>query len=320
MKYQEITNKEEWDKKIGSQKMSQFLQSWEWSLFNKNLKSQILNLKIDEDYLFVITKPLFLGFNYLYIPRTKVNLRPTIYNALQELAKKEKAVFIRYDSGDQKTETLDSLFKMYHGHRVKDVQPTKTWLLDLTKTEEQLLAEMHPKTRYNIRLAEKKGVICREGKIEEFEQFWRLIKETYKRQGITTHTKDYYLKMLQTCDFVKLYFAEYDGKIIVANLVAFFGDTVTYVHGGSDNEYKNLMAPQLLQWYQIKLAKSLGFKYYDFHGIDENKWPGITRFKKGFGGFDYEYAGCWDLVLNKPVYYCYEILRKINLAIRKIIK
>jgi lipid II:glycine glycyltransferase (peptidoglycan interpeptide bridge formation enzyme) len=111
---------------------------------------------------------------------------------------------------------------------------------------------------------------------------------------------------------IKLFLAKHDGKVIAGNIVAFFGDTVTYMHGASSNEFRNLMAPYALQWHCIKLAKQSGYKYYDFYGISDDKWPGVTRFKRGFGGKELEYPGTWDAVFDGVKYKIYGLLRKIR--------
>lgn len=108
-----------------------------------------------------------------------------------------------------------------------------------------------------------------------------------------------------------LFIAEYQGKTIAANLVNFFGPTATYTHGGWDWEYRSLMAPHLLQWEQIKEAKNRGCKAYDFWGIDKINWPGITRFKKGFGGKEVNYIGTFDLILKQAWYSAYILVKKI---------
>jgi lipid II:glycine glycyltransferase (peptidoglycan interpeptide bridge formation enzyme) len=194
-----------------------------------------------------------------------------------------------------------------------DVQPSRTLILDLAKSEEELLNNMHQKTRYNIRLAEKKGVKIIKGDINQFENFWQLTGETSQRDKFRLHSRNYYHKMLEIDkNFIKLFLAEYDNKIIAANIVSFFGDTATYLHGASSNKYRNVMAPHLLQWHCIKLAKEQGYKYYDFSGIDENKWPGLTRFKKGFGGSVFEYPGTFDLVFDKKWYGIYKLIRRLR--------
>ena len=198
--------------------------------------------------------------------------------------------------------------------RIPGIQPQVTRILDLFRSEEELLSLMHPKTRYNIRIAEKKGVsINCEIKIDnqEFHDFYTVISETARRHGIRIHSRKYYsalCQMLSVRDvqtmgdparcFTRLITARYQGTVIAANLLVFFGDTVTYVHGGSSDEFKSVMSPYLLQWEALREAKRLGYRYYDLwgcmpepaHSVDETilkqveKWKGIDGFKKGLGG------------------------------------
>jgi len=194
-----------------------------------------------------------------------------------------------------------------------DVQPSQTLILDLTKSEEEILQAMHQKTRYNIRLAEKKGVKIVEAGADRFEEFWQLLTSTGDRDDFNLHGRGYYQAMLKMDkSFVKLLFAEYQGKPLAGNLVIFFGDTATYIHGGSSNDNREVMAPYAMQWHTIKLAKQAGYKYYDFHGIDETKWPGVTRFKMGFGGQIVKYPGTFDLVYDEAWYNIYKMIRKVR--------
>jgi lipid II:glycine glycyltransferase (peptidoglycan interpeptide bridge formation enzyme) len=110
---------------------------------------------------------------------------------------------------------------------------------------------------------------------------------------------------------LKLFIAEYEDRIIAANIVMFFGNRAVYLHGASSNECRNLMAPYLLQWEQIKEAKKQGCEIYDFWGIDEKKWPGVTRFKKGFGGEEIDYSGTFDFIFDKTWYEIYKIAKRI---------
>jgi lipid II:glycine glycyltransferase (peptidoglycan interpeptide bridge formation enzyme) len=112
-----------------------------------------------------------------------------------------------------------------------------------------------------------------------------------------------------------LYFARFEGRIIAANAVLQFGPYAVYLHGASSNSDRNLMAPYLLQWQQIKDAKNAECRIYDFWGItvgNENpRWEGITRFKKGFGGREIRYAGVYDLPVNATTYNIYSRIRKV---------
>ena len=228
-----------------------------------------------------------------------------------------------------------------------DIEPSQTLILDITKSEEELLAEMHEKWRYNIRLAERKGVIIKNFQFPisnfQFDAFWNLIERTAGRKGIKYHPKDYYRKQLEiNSDNFKtnLFVAEYENKIIAANIVVFFlpvealakagGKTpadakamagkATYLHGATDNNFRNVMAPHLLQWEQIKYAKQLGCLEYDFFGIVNEhtldkrgaSWEGFTRFKKGFGGREVNYIGYWDYPLDKKWYWVYRLAQKFR--------
>ena len=298
-----VTNKELWDKQIGSQKQSQFLQSWEWAEFQKRLGRQIWCLDLEGDFVLVIKMNLPLGKNYLYIQRTGCNFNEAKINLIKELAKQEKSIFI-------KIEPLGQTLENFGFKKVKPVQPAKTLMLDLSKSEEQLLAEMHQKTRYNIRLAEKKGVSLKICSVEEFPIFYDLLVDTYRRKGKKLYGRDYFHKLYHD-HLTKIYCAEYESKILCANMIVFFGDTVTYLHGGSGEKDKNIMSPHLLQWETIKKAKELGYKYYDFWGV-EDRYPGVARFKRGFGGFEVDYAGAWDLPLNKFWYAGYKIIKSFK--------
>jgi len=110
----------------------------------------------------------------------------------------------------------------------------------------------------------------------------------------------------------KLYLAEYKDRVIAASLVSFFGNMATYVHGASSSEFRNLMAPHFIQWQAICDAKDKGLAYYDFCGIDSERWPGVTRFKKGFGGEEISYPGTYDLVFDQKFYTAYRFFRKLR--------
>jgi len=342
MMFKENINQQEWDNFVSQQKLAQFLQSWQWGEFQQGLGRFCWRLKSDWGQALVIKHNLPFNKNYLYCPRgpilthTRTNTDYTRTNAekkleenknfksffreIIEIANQEKSIFLRFELpilsnfwsiNEQKFGTKWSIpmSGAISGLPIKktaDVQPSQTLILDLSKSEEQILTEMHYKTRYNIRLAERHSVKMRQGQPEEIEKFLNLLHQTAKRDKFKPHPDNYYRQLISLAqNFVKLFLAEYQNKILAANIIIFLGDTVTYLHGASSEEYKNIMAPHLLQWLVIKEAKKLGYRYYDFWGINEKKWPGVTRFKKGFGGETVEYPGTYDLILNKFWYRLY---------------
>ncbi|MEA3398517.1 MAG: peptidoglycan bridge formation glycyltransferase FemA/FemB family protein [Patescibacteria group bacterium] len=328
-----INHKKKLDDFVGNKPNSQFLQSWEWGEFQNKIYGKIIKLGIEKNgklaaSAILIKKALPAGKSYFYCPRGPIlisNFRfppdrqagqilDCLLDGIAKIAKEEQAIFLRFEP---ENELRVKNFELNITKTI-DVQPSKTMILDLGQSEDQLLKNMRQKTRYNIRLAERKGVkiIFADARRNEFnalnfEKFWELMVQTSRRDGFRLHDKKYYRQFLEV-DFIKLFLAEHDRKIVAAGIFSFFGDTAAYMHGASSNKYRNVMAPYLLQWEAIKKAKELNFKYYDFYGIDSAKWPGVTRFKKGFGGKEIERSGTFDLIFSQRLYGFYKLLRKLR--------
>jgi lipid II:glycine glycyltransferase (peptidoglycan interpeptide bridge formation enzyme) len=317
-----INNKKQLNDFVGSQKHSQFLQAWQWGEFHKTVSENVFRVGVEDGGKLIaaatiIKKALPMGKKYFYCPRgpiidksqiaTTKQIVELLYDIIKQMAQEEDAMFLRFDPTFQITDYQLPIVKTI------DIEPGQTLILNLEKSEPELLKGMHPKTRYNINLAQKRGVKIIEAGSDRFEEFWQLMCQTGERDNFRTHGISYYKEMLKADnDFIKLFFAEYKGKPISSIIVAFFGDTATYAHGASSNNDRNVMAPYLLQWHCIKSAKELGHKYYDFYGINAKRWPGVTRFKKGFGGKEVNYPGTYDLVFDKNWYSIYKMVRKVR--------
>jgi len=287
------------------------LQSKAWEEFEKS--QGFKTFWIDDALL--IKNNLPKGKCYLFCPRGPKETTKEFLGKTIELAKKENAIFIRIEPISNIQYPISSLIKTIN------LNPANTLILDLTKSEGALLSEMKQKTRYNINLAKKKGVeIEVTTDPEKAKIFFDIMKQTSKRDKFGVHSLKHYEKMLEVLGpkkIIQLYLAKYDGKYIAANIVSFFGNTVSYLHGASANEYRNVMAPYLLQWQAIKDAKKGDYRYYDFWGIapddsPKHPWAGVTRFKKGFGGEQVDLPGTYDVVISKKWYATYKILRFIN--------
>lgn len=235
--------------------------------------------------------------------------------------KKEGGLFWRLDPYvETKSEFKPGL------EATQNYQPTDTLLLDLTKTNEQLLTEMKRKGRYNINLAKKKGVNCVkiEGKsasAKDLDDFWRLNNETTNRDAFSGHERKYYQHFLKFISpYAALFFAEAeDGTRIATAISTFAGDKAIYYFGAStsDSKYRNLMAPYMLQWTMIQEAKKRGCKTYDFLGIAPENEPnhayaGISEFKWKFGGTRQTFAPGREIVFDKKWYWLYRIAKKIR--------
>jgi len=299
--------------------MENFLQSSEWEQFQKSLGRKTWRI----NSILVVQHDLPFGFNYLYCPRP-VDVHDIFLAATEEVAKKERSIFLKIDPiRELRIKNYELSIK-----KSDSIQPQKTVVLDLTKFEDELLAAMHEKTRYNIRLAERHNVRIKSYELgitgKHFGAFWNLLHTTAQRDGFSTHEREYYEKLLQgrSEQFSnELFFAEYQGKPLAAAVVNFYKlsyetgshkiRVATYLHGASSREYREVMAPHLLHWRIIQEAKRHGFQKYDFWGIDDKKWPGLTRFKKGFGGDVVEYPSTVDIIYHPILYRMYRIAKNV---------
>ncbi len=277
-----------------------FLHSSVWRNFQESIGNQTFDLGEG----FCVKLQGSFGKNYLYSSLPEA-CRHT--ERIKEMGQRENSVFFKLEPmvTDYELQPLDYGFR----RAVKALQPQKTAVLDLKRTEEEILQEMHKKHRYNIRLAEKKEVYVKEveRKGNYLDGFWNILQATAKQGNFHTHRKEYYEQLLNA-DFTRLFFAYKKPQMPVAAAVTVvYDDTVTYLHGASDYRYRRDMAPHLLHWHIMKYAKEKGYKKYDMWGINEEKWPGVTRFKKGFGAEEVEYAGSYDLVLQPFWYNLYKI-------------
>ncbi|HYV33796.1 MAG TPA: peptidoglycan bridge formation glycyltransferase FemA/FemB family protein [Candidatus Limnocylindria bacterium] len=340
------SQKDQYNQFIAANSSGSFLQSYEWGQWQKSLGREVFRFFIKDNIgniaaaLQLIKMPLPFGRYYIYAPYgPAIEDNHEIHITDYVKALKEKfpyAVFIRIEPKEEFV-ILDpkSLVKS------SNIQPAKTLLIDLEKSEEQLLANMHNKTRYNIKVAQKHGVEVKEeleisvGHGLYFKEAINLICDTAKRQGFTTYSFNYYENLI---DFfilnqesqvkTHLYKAIYSAgggsssggqnQLLATALMVDFGKTRTFLFGGSGQFHKNVMAPYLMHWQAMLDAKAAGYKIYDFWGIETSsgETPGFVRFKLGFGGQEKNYAGAYDAVLNKFFYKTYSLLRNINKIFR----
>lgn len=181
---------------------------------------------------------------------------------------------------------------------VKQLQPQHSSIVSLGD-EEKMLSAMHPKTRYNVRLAARRGVsVSNEGSGEDF---WRLMQETTQRDGFSAHPRSYYEELLAT-EGVSLFEARTQAGVAAEAIVMRHEGRGVYLHGASSYELRASMAPFALHWYIMRTLAREGCSEYDLWGIDEKRWPGVTRFKRGWGGREVSYVGSYDYP-TRPFWY-----------------
>ncbi|MBO5137250.1 MAG: peptidoglycan bridge formation glycyltransferase FemA/FemB family protein [Spirochaetaceae bacterium] len=220
-----------------------------------------------------------------------------------------------------------------------NVQPPDTVVLDLSQSEDCIFEQMKSKWRYNIRLAQKKGVQIKKCSLDEIDLFYNLYKVTAQRDGIAIHNKEYYADLLRRgCSYnfssseenlnsdysVNLYIASHEDEPLAAIITLFTPKEAVYLYGASSNNKRNLMPAYLLQWTSICDAKKAGSLCYDFYGIpptDDEKHPmhGLYRFKTGFGGRIVHRPGSIDVPLS-PLYNLYVVLEKLRSFWYKTVK
>lgn len=233
---------------------------------------------------------------------------------LKKLGKEKGLVFIKLEPNTPKSPQLVELMKAAGSVPGKTVFTPTTFWIDLTPSEEDLMKSFQPKTRYNIRLAERNGVVVKEDDSKAaFEKYLELTRETVTRQGFYAHTEKYHRLMwdiLKRAGIAHLLTAVYKGEVITTWILFTWRDFLYYPYGASTEKYKNVMANNLVMWESIKFGKKLRLTTFDLWGREEGK--GFTKFKEGYNPKVTEFLGTWDLVINKPLYTIYRLAEKIR--------
>lgn len=321
------------------------IQSWEWGEFRKKMGTDVVRLghfdgeKMTSAYTVTFHPVPHTNKTIGYFPKGPMPDKAMI-KALADLGTRKNAAFIKIEPNvvvrDQRLETSSKLEKLGLVKSKKALFTKYNFLLDITKSEEQLLAAMHPKTRYNIGVAVKKGVSVYESIDDaDFEIYLKLYFETTKRQKYFGHTPQYHKQVWETlkgAKMARLLIARYqrpetrDQVPLVAWMLLNFGDTLYYPYGGSSILHREVMASNLIAWEAIKLGKKLKLKTFDMWGAmgpnpdASDPWFGFHRFKAGYGPAHVEYVGTYDLVLSMPLYGFLNTADRLRWAFLRFVK
>ncbi len=210
-------------------------------------------------------------------------------------------------------------FRSQGNQDFEGIQPRYVFRMDIRPDLDQLFADLHSKTRYNVRLAQRKGVVIKEDCTrEDLKFFYDILKTTAERDNFLIRSFSYF-ESLWDClvekGLAKLFMAEFEGNFIAGTLAFIFGDKAWYLYGASSNEHRNVMPNYLLQWTMITWAKKNNCTMYDFRGVpgnltEDNPLYGLYRFKKGFGAEYVEFLGEFDRVYSPLAYKVYNTLEK----------
>jgi len=307
------------------------LQSWAWGEFREKTGVAVIRLgRYQKDKLVetaqVTVHPIpHLPWKIGYWPKGVVPSKLMVEAVKKEL-RKRNALMVKLEPNEIKdAETLEKI-KQFRGRTgLVSGRPLFTrwsFWLDLTKSEGELLAGMKQKTRYNTRLAEKKGVkVVEDNSPEAFGEYWKLTEETTKRQGFYAHTKKYHQLMfetLQPAGMAHLFRAEHEGRILATWIVFVLNGVMYYPYGASTRDDRNVFGSNLLMWEVIKFGKKNGCKLFDMWGSPgpnpkpSDPWGGFHRFKEGYGAKLVEFVGTYDLVINPVLYYPYRLGEEIR--------
>ncbi|MEK7125105.1 MAG: peptidoglycan bridge formation glycyltransferase FemA/FemB family protein [Patescibacteria group bacterium] len=300
--------------------MKSFLQTKEWLEFQRSVGNKCWRYDENGISANIVQSSLPFGKNYLYVSYgPEIDLRAMqgglkntlgqFISYLKKIARAEGSIFVKIEP------MVDAVAELLYPYGLRkskrNLQPQRTLVVNLNQDEYGLLGQMHHKTRYNIKVAQNHNIVTKQ--ISDIDVFLKLMSKTTQRDKFSSHPREYYEKLLQLTRplSTELTIAYHEDVPVAGAIILFYEKTGYYLHGASDYEYRNLMAPYALHWDSMRRLKTNGFEHYDLWGIDAKQWPGVSRFKHGFGGRTVEYPGAFDLPISKFWYFLYNQARKI---------
>jgi lipid II:glycine glycyltransferase (peptidoglycan interpeptide bridge formation enzyme) len=318
-----LTNK---DKEIYDSVIIHPVQTWDWGEFQKSQGHSIYRYGVYDSKGDIKTA---FTVSFHTIPKTKYSIgtilrgpkiTEEILKTVRKIAQDQNAIFVKFEPDISKTEASMNFPNLLVSPKVAFYP--HTFKVDLTKTEEELLVNMHPKTRYNVRVANRYGVEVKEVTNDKgFEIYLKLLFDTTKRQGFYLHSQKYHRdlwKILKETDMPHIMLASYQGKVLSAFMLFKLKDQLFYPYGASLDINREVMAPTLIMWESIKLGQKMKCTTFDMWGClgpdateGENGF-GFHRFKQGFNGQPFEYVGTYDYVINPTLYKLYNLVDKLR--------
>ncbi|MBI4999733.1 peptidoglycan bridge formation glycyltransferase FemA/FemB family protein [Candidatus Gottesmanbacteria bacterium] len=309
------------------------LQSWEWGEFRQKTRVKVLRLgyfegkKLIAGYQLTIHPIPCTNYTIGYLPKGPLPDQPLI-DSLKKIAKQENCLFFKLEPNIAPHPQTHQ-FLIANGCKLGRPLFTKyTFQIDLTLSEDQLLAQMKEKTRYNVRLAQKHGVsVAEDNSPQAFETYLKLTFETTRRQKFFAHDEKYHRLMWETLSpsgIAHLLTAKYQGKILVTWILFLFNNVLYYPYGASSNEHREVMASNLIMWEAMRWGKSHEAKIFDLWGClgpnpnPSDPWYGFHRFKEGYGAKLVEFIGTYDLIINPYLYPLYNVADNLRWLFLKL--
>jgi lipid II:glycine glycyltransferase (peptidoglycan interpeptide bridge formation enzyme) len=326
----ETLGQQAWDRLLLAQPGASLLQSWAWGSLQSRFGWSLERLAFDGGSSGVCSlqkaRGLLPGGAVYYVPRgpaVPIEKRAAALQELDARARRGSGTVLQVEPEASEQDGWRPVLISNRFMPGKAVQPEATQLLPIDRDPEHLKAGFKPKTRYNLALAQKKGVNV--SRSRDIQTFARLSAETARRQRIHLPGAAYYLAALELFepqDAVRLYFAQHEGSTLAAIMVFRFGTTAHYLFGASSFEKRELMPNYLLHWTAMLDFRELGCTTYDWWGIPQrpapdHPWYGLHRFKTSFGGETVSYIGLYQRVLHPARWRWEGRLRKLKDRLRR---
>jgi len=320
----------DWDDYLNSCPDAHILQTSPWGTLKSSFGWEVCRVTAGDNGAQILFRTLPLGLCFAYLPKgpvaKSVDSLDEFWPEVDAICRERKAIFLKIECDYWHEEgelffrsALKSEFRL----STHEIQPSRTLVVDLTPEEDQILATMKQKTRYNIRLAARKGVVVRAS--DDVSVFSELMDITGQRDEFSVHSIDYYRQahnLFYPQKGCELFLAEYEDQPLAAIMVFVRGTRAWYFYGASSNQQRNRMPTYLLQWEAMRWAKSRGCQTYDLWGVPDldhetleanfmkrhdGLW-GVYRFKRGFGGQLKRSAPVWDRIYRPALYSAYRLL------------
>ncbi len=334
---------EEKEKALFNNLVTHPLQSYEWGEFRKKTgvlvvrKGYFEKNKLTYAFQLTIHRIPHTAWTIGYFPKGTMP-NSAVVNELKNIARIYRCLFIQIEPNIFYSDTTrDALLSLGFSPSAHPLFTHYTFQLDLTNSEEELLKNMSQKTRYNIRVAQKHGVVVNEEFSENaFNDYLQLTQETTARQKFFAHTKKYHTLMWQTLGTGKkhnenrlqahLFIASLDKQPLTTWIVFTFHDMLYYPYGASSSQHRETMSSNLLMWEVIKFGKKLGLHTFDMWGSlgpnpdTKDPWFGFHRFKQGYNPKLVEFVGSYDLITHQLLYPVYKVADKIRWLLLRLRK
>lgn len=344
MGIRQVVEKEKWNSFVAGQPLFSLLQSWEWGEFKQLTGWKVYRIAVEEGgeitaVAQMLIKPIPMGLaGFAYVPRGPLcnwqdrESTGILLNEIHRLARQHRAIFLKIEPPLLNTPENDQALQGYsflpsRNHN----QPRNTIVVCLGQDLEAILAQMHPKTRYHIRRAERKGVEVSIGERNDLSAFTELMRATGQRKRFAIRNREYYeleWEVLSKSSQCALFMARYENELIAVHFAVRFGSHAAYFHGGSVDVARNVSPNYLLMWEAIKWAKANGCETFDLWGVPDEiegsvkqdqeaflerkdgLW-GVYRFKSGFSKNVVSYVGAYDFVYQP---FTYAVLSRLMIS------